>query len=241
MSTQRKSARVWAITLACLVLGFLIAMQMKNLLQLRALNLYGNSDIEALQDQIRTMDLANNELKQRNDSLNQSLQELIQAGNSDDAQLNFYRSEIERLSIFAGLTDVKGKGAIITIDSSAPESYVDASSLLLIKNNLWANGAHGISINGQRFVINSEISPTGGDRNNIIINGTNITSPDGYEIRIIGDPQKLQDFYAIQTGIWNRLQNQGCTVQIHYPTEVFLPGLPPDSPAYRQNLLEPVT
>ena len=239
--SKRKSAAWWAMVIGCLVLGFLAALQMKNLIQLRALNLYGNNDIEALQDQIQGLNLANNELKQRNDALNQNLQELAQAGNADDAQLNFYRSEISRLSIYAGLTDVKGPGAIISIATASPEAYVDAASLLVIVNSLRANGVYAISINGQRVVALTEISPTGsGPRQNIVKNGTNITSPDGYEIRVIGEPQKLQDFYAIQSGIWNNLRAQGCTIQINYPEEIQIPALPKDSPAYRQNLLETV-
>ncbi len=239
--SKRKVATTWAVVLACILLGFMVALQMKNLMQLRALNLYGNNDIESLQDQIQSLNLANIELQRRNEDLNRNLQDLIQAGNDESAQMNFYQAEAKRYATFAGLTDVKGPGAIISIGTPTEEATVEASSLIVILNSLRANGAYAISINGQRVVSLTEISPTGsGPRQNIIMNGTNITSASGYEIRIIGEKQKIEDFYAIQSGIWNGLMAKGCTVQINYPEEVEIPRLAEDSPAYRQNLLESV-
>ncbi len=243
--TKKKSRRkvqvTWVVALACVVLGFLVALQMKNLMELRALNLYGNNDIESLQDQIQSLNLSNIELQKRNEDLNKNLQDLIQAGNDENAQMNFYKAEADRYATYAGLTDVRGPGAIINIATPTPEATVEASSLIVILNSLRANGAYAISINGQRVVALTEISPTGsGTKPNIIMNGTNITSSTGYEIRIIGEKQKIEDFYAIQSGIWNGLKASGCTVQINYPAVVEIPKLAEDSPAYRQNLLEQV-
>lgn len=228
-----------ALTMACLILGVLLALQMKNVIQLKNLNIFGNNNVQALQDQIRQLDLANSELKKRNDDLNQNLQQLIELGNSEDAQISFYRQEYKRMATFAGLTDVKGQGLIISIDSTAPEAKVSAASLIVLVNSLKAGGVYAISINGQRVVALTEISATGtGEHTNIIMNGTDITNPDGYEVRVIGDQTKLQDFVSFNQQLWSSFQGQGCVLNFTYPPDVQIPALPEDSPAYRQNLLE---
>ncbi len=236
---KRRSAGRAAFSIACLILGFLLALQMKNVIQLKNLNIYGNNSVEALQDQIRQLDLANTELKKRNDDLNQNLQQLIELGNSEDAQISFYRQEYKRMATFAGLTDVKGQGLIITIDSSAQEAKVSPASLIVLVNSLKASGVYAISINGQRVVALTEISATGsGEHSKLIMNGTDITNPEGYEVRVIGEQSKLQDFVSFNEQLWSSFQGQGCVLNFTYPPDVQIPGLPEDSPAYRQNLLE---
>ena len=85
----------------------------------------------------------------------------------------------------------------------------------------------------------TEISETGsGENTKVVMNGTNITSPTGYEISIIGEVEKLQDYYRFSSQIWNHLQSQGVVVNMEYPQEVKIPALSENSPAYRQNLLE---
>lgn len=236
---KRRSGGRLALTAAALLLGFFLALQMKNIVHLKSLNLYGNDNVRSLQDQIQQLDLANNELKKRNDDLSQNLQQLIELGNSEDAQINFYKQELSRMSTFAGLTDVKGQGMVISIDSSAAEAKVSAASLIVLVNSLKASGVYAISINGQRVVALTEISATGGaEKNNIVMNGTEITNPDGFEIRVIGDRAKLQDFVSLNQQLWSNFQAQGCVVNFNYSPEVQIPALPKDSPAYRQNLLE---
>lgn len=236
---NRRVGGLVILTLSCLILGVLLALQMKNVIQLKSLNIYGNNNFQSLQDQIRQLDLANSELKRRNDDLNQNLQQLIELGNNEDAQISFYRQELRRVSTFAGLTDVKGKGMVITIDCSAPEAKVSAASLIVLVNSLKASGVYAISVNNQRVVALTEISSTGSGANtHIIMNGTNITNKESYEVRVIGDQAKLQDFVSFNEQLWSNFQGQGCVVSFNYPPEVQIPALPKDSPAYRQNLLE---
>ena len=220
-------------------LGILLAWQMKNLNFIEGMNLFGQSNAKDLRDQIEQLQIKNNELSNRNEELNKNLQEFIELGNDENTQIRYYKEELSRISTYAGLTDVKGPGAIINLDTSQEGSFVDSATLIVIVNALRANGAHGIAINDQRIVALSEISSTGSDNNKkIIVNGTNITSQSGYEIKVIGEVNKLQNFYVFQSKIWTSLQSSGVNVQIHYPTEVYLPALAKDSPSYRQKLLD---
>lgn len=242
MASKRKKRRSYRvlITVICFGLGVLIALQMKNVSNLRSLNLLGNESVDSLREQVRQLSVVNNELKNRNESLNESLEELIRLGNNEDAQLNIYKQEVERLSIYAGLTAVKGPGLIIDIDLNQAGASISAGNLLTIINAIKSSG-YAISVNGQRIVALSDINATGSAENpNIIVNGTNISDPDGYEIRVIGEEGKMRDFVSFHTGVWDRLKASGLTINFHFPTEVEIPALAKDSPAFRQELLEPV-
>lgn len=239
--SKRRRRNQALIILACFVLGLLLATQLKSVSQLKSLNILGNDSVEELQDQILNLSLANNELRERNASLNENLKEVIQLGDNESAQLNFYQQEIQRLSVYAGLTDVKGPGMIIDIKLSASSANIKSGTLLVLLNRLKGNGAYAISVNDQRVVALTDISETGSaDNPNIIMNGTNITSTEGYEIRVIGEVKKMQDFVSFHTNIWDNIKSYGATINFHYPAEVEIKALAKDSPAYRQQLLEPV-
>lgn len=239
-SWRRKAGKALSLLL-CFILGLLLALQMKNVADLKSLNLLGNDSVESLQEQVRSLSVANNELQARNASLNANLEELVRLGNDDNAQINFYRQQMESLSVFAGLTPVKGPGLIIDINLTQPGANISASNLLVIKNALNGAGANAISINDQRVVATTDIANTGSDAHpNIIMNGTGITSDSHYEIRVIGEERKLKDFVDFHTPIWDHLKQAGCTVSFSFPEEVEIPALAKDSPAFRQQLLEPV-
>ncbi len=240
MGSRAKTISNILLFMLSLLLGVLIAWQMKNLNFMEGINLFGSTDQVALQEEIAQLQVANQELIRRNAGLTENIQELAEIGSSDDARLNYYQNEVERLATFAGLTDVRGPGAIISLDTSAEGAYVDPASLLSVINGLKANGAYAISVNGERIVSMTEVIGTGSENQNIVINGTNVTSNVGYEIRIIGEVRKIQDFYSFQTNTWTRLQSRGVVVQLHTPNEVDIAGLAEDSPAYRQNLLETI-
>lgn len=239
--SKKKTVSNILLAVVAVSLGILIAWQMKNLNAFENANLFGATNQASLQEQIDNLQVVNAELQKRNDSLNKNLQDLIELGNDENAQIAYYQERTKDIATFAGLTDVKGPGAIITLDVSQAGAEVDAASLLVVCNGLKANGAHAIAINGQRMVALSEISSTGsGENKNIIMNGTNITDPNTYEIKVIGEVDKIRDFYSLSASIWQNLQGKSVQVQIYYPPEVEIPALAEDSPAYRSNLLETI-
>ena len=239
MKSNNKIVANILLIVISVILGVLIAWQMKNINSLEGSTLFGNTNQADLQEKIQQLNIVNAELAQRNAEYKESLQKFIELGDDENAQLKYYQEQLIRTKTYAGLTDVKGPGAIITLDSSDKDAKVSVSSLLVIVNSLKANGAYAISINGERVVALTEISETGsGENTKVVMNGTNITSPTGYEISIIGEVKKLQDYYRFSSQIWNHLQSQGVVVNMEYPQEVKIPALSENSPAYRQNLLE---
>lgn len=239
MKSRNKLISNILLVVISVLLGVLIAWQMKNINSLEGSTIFENTNQADLQEKIQQLNIVNAELAQRNAEYKENLQKFIELGDDENAQLKYYQDQLSRAKTYAGLTDVKGPGAIISLDTSAKDAEVSVSSLLVIVNSLKANGAYAISINGERVVALTEISATGsGENTKIVMNGTNITSPTGYEISVIGEVKKLQDYYRFSSQIWNHLQSQGVVVNMEYPQEVKIPALSENSPAYRQNLLE---
>jgi len=106
--------------------------------------------------------------------------------------------ELSIIDTIAGLTEVSGKGIIITLNDK--NDYGDVSgetpeqSTLLVHNyhvygvinELKKAGAQAISINNERVISTTEVHCTGG---NININGNRYLPP--YEIKAIGNPDVL--------------------------------------------------
>ncbi len=95
----------------------------------------------------------------------------------------------------AGLTSVKGSGIVITMEDAPAKGELDIEDYIIHDNNindildeLKANGAQAISVNGERVVLNTRpvcAGPT------IIVNENRYPPP--YVIQAIGDPDVLYD------------------------------------------------
>ena len=99
--------------------------------------------------------------------------------------------ELEKYNEQVGLTEIKGEGAVITLDDSKSvlgtlDSITHAADLRDIVNLLWGLDAKAISINGERIVYNTSIDCI---VNTILINSTKTTTP--FTISVIGDKNKI--------------------------------------------------
>ncbi|MEI6131803.1 MAG: DUF881 domain-containing protein [Bacillota bacterium] len=114
-------------------------------------------------------------------------------------KLNLLSSELERVSLLAGMKDVSGSGVEITMDDSSltPEERGDDNpnwyvihdkDVIRVINELRKAGAQAISINGERIVSTSEQVCAGAT---IIVNGKRYITP--FIIRAIGDSALLYD------------------------------------------------
>ncbi|NLC76177.1 MAG: DUF881 domain-containing protein [Clostridia bacterium] len=112
------------------------------------------------------------------------------------------QSELEWLRRRTGLTQVTGPGITVVLDDNEelaaaakanapltfdPNSYIiHDKDLLYLVNDLRLGGAEAISINNQRIISSSDIRCVG---TVILVNSMRLAPP--YEIRAIGDPEKL--------------------------------------------------
>lgn len=113
-----------------------------------------------------------------------------------DRQLRQVRAAVDRVSVPAGLTSVSGPGLVVTLDDSPldePPGGFDDNDLVVHQqdiqafvNALWAGGAEGIALQGQRLVSTTGIKCVG---NTVVLHGVPYSPP--YRIEAVGDQAAL--------------------------------------------------
>jgi len=132
-------------------------------------------------------------------AIRQETEHIISQSTTGESQLTDLQKQLTQQQIRAGITALEGPGITILLDDNQtgllnapnddPNRYViHYENLLHIVNDLRNAGAEGISINGQRIVVSSEIRCVG---NVILVNTTRLAPP--FEITAIGNPHHLEE------------------------------------------------
>lgn len=224
-----------AFAAVCMILGILIALQMKNV---NSNNLTENNLAEL---QTRLIDIAkkNEELSERNTYLNDLVRLLEDDMATGSDQIEAIIREKERAAIFAGLREVKNYGIEIQI-SCAPDMKVSANVLRSFINELRGIGAQALSVNDERIVAMSEIRDSG---DNIIINGNAFAARSRFTIKAITDPNNeryiLDYLRDMRESIVRNIQNESFQydIQINALPELTIPALSELSTAFKIDLL----
>ena len=95
--------------------------------------------------------------------------------------------ELEETRLRLGLLDVYGQGITITLRDNE-STIISANDILTLVNQLIISGAEAVSINGNRFMNNTEIVAV--NSKDILINSKKIISP--YRILAIGNKKNLE-------------------------------------------------
>lgn len=136
--------------------------------------------------------------------------------------------ELAKARILAGMEAMEGSGIVVTLNDNQDQSNLGSSNnlnvvqdedLLRTINELRAAGAEAISLNGQRIVATSEIRWAG---SHILVNNTSISSP--YEIKAIGDGERLNNALKLKDGIVDTLSIWGIYIKINQQDRVQVPG-----------------
>lgn len=230
-----KISRNIALTSICIILGVMIAWQYKSVNYNQNVSSYQSKRSEELKDEIIS-------LKDRNDQLRNRLKELedenriYKTYSEDDSEIiaNLNR-KIEEAQTFAGLTAVKGKGVIITLDNNGI-MYVEDYDILNIINELRASGAQAISVNEERIAAMTEIRTAG---KYIMVNGIQMEAP--FVIKAISDPNKLERSLTIIDGVIERLENWSqLKVNVKKADNIVIPKVRDDGSVIRIDLLTAV-
>lgn len=193
-----------AIAMVCVVLGIMLVVQFRTTQDIRS-----TVPFQRIED--LSQRLAQTE-KERDILLNQ-VNELRQTSTAEAAS-----KEIELIKMGAGIVPLEGPGVTVTIDDSKrpskpgenPNLYlIHDDDILKVINELWAAGAEAMSINEQRLIATSEIRCAGPT---LSVNNTRYSPP--YEIRVIGDPQTLENALKMRGGVVETLQFWGIQVSI---------------------------
>lgn len=149
-------------------------------------------EIENLMKELDSENAKGNELREEIDfNLNkkESIIRTFSSGN-DDGQLT---DQWEQAKLYAGLTDVKGDGVVLTLNDATEKNPIQAEWSLLhdsdiyeVVNELKRGGAQAISINNERVISTTEVVCAGPT---VRVNRNRYTVP--FEIKAIGDPKRL--------------------------------------------------
>lgn len=202
-----------ALSLVCVVLGIMLAVQFRATQDIRATVRY-----QRLEDITQQLYKAEKE----RDAL---MAEAIQLRKSASG---FTDQETMRIRIGGGLVALEGPGLIITVDDTKPSGIsgnnpslylIRDEDLLKVLNELKAAGAEAISINGQRLVANSEVRTAG---NALSVNNTRLAAP--YEIKAIGEPKTLESALKMRGGVIETLQVWGIKIAIKQQDTIHIPA-----------------
>lgn len=125
----------------------------------------------------------------------------------------------------AGLTKLNGDGIIIMLDdgkeSSSDDSIIHAADIRDVLNLLWSSGAEGISINGQRVVINTAVDCI---VNTILINNVRLSTP--FQIEAVGNKDQMFDRVSNSLNLYDlhkRNSTEKIIFQIRRHNDITLP------------------
>ena len=201
----------WSVTCVCMVIGFMLTVQFRNVQQAKSTLPYQR--VDELSVRLRQLEDERNNLKNQLQSL--------QNANSDSDLLN-------ELKIQAGLVALKGTGVIINLDDSTKEAksgenpnlyLIHDDDLLRVINELRAAGAEAISINGQRLIDTSEIRCAGPT-----LSVNNVRSAAPYEIHAIGDKKSLENAINMRGGVAETLKVWGIHIKVESSNDVYVPA-----------------
>ena len=193
--------RAWVPGLACLLLGVLLAVQLRTE---RAVGRTPAAAGSAPMAVLSTLVEANARLRQERTALTSQLAEYQRA--SGQERLTALVEELNRLRIVNGLVEVTGPGVEVRVEG--PLSPLEMQDLV---NELRNVGAEAIALNGEPLIASSVIASSG---DALVVNGRLLTPP--YTFQAIGAPQNMETALMRQGGLIVLLarvhEGQGSTV-----------------------------
>ena len=201
------------IFLVCIILGFMITMQLKSH------NQYQNLAVQRAED----LTVRLKEVQEDRDKLVKELDE-YRAGRISGAA----KKEMDELKARAGETEMEGKGIVFTLDDSKQAAkagenknlyIIHDDDLLRVVNELRSAGAEAISLNGQRLIGSSEIRCVGPT---VLVNERRLAAP--FVISAIGNPQTLESSLKLRGGVIENFKFWGIKADIVQSDKVRIPA-----------------
>ncbi|OPX46438.1 hypothetical protein CLHUN_02550 [Ruminiclostridium hungatei] len=181
MKAKRVSRNI-SIALICVILGLALSWQFQSIRNnAKVMNLESQKK-DDLVVKILNEQKNNENLRAKLTELQTQLDKFENARGNSDENLKLLTDEIQKLRTVAGLTDVKGRGVIVTF-AKEDAINVEDDDLLFVLNELRATDAQALAINDQRIIDTTEVRVAGGY---IMVNGRHVTPP--YVIKAIVDP-----------------------------------------------------
>lgn len=222
-----ESKRWLAPATVCLLLGLLLAVQMKTQDRVRA---------EVRESRVTEEKVAQFlQVSAERDRLLAELRRLQQLASEHATQVQIQEEVLLGL-VSAGLVEVKGPGVTVSLAdpmvSPASTTQVDPDDVMLVLNDLRAAGAEALSVGGVRVTPHMVLTHTRGPEGRIAVNGNPVVG--AIEIKAIGDPQLMVASLTMRGGVVQRL-SPWVDVRVMESYSLVLPAME-SPPAYRYAL-----
>ena len=216
-----------AVMAVCVVVGFLLAAQLRGVQLAGAADATNASRLETLQslynDVVEERDALAGQVGQLQGELELYREQAASGGEGGEA----LAAELEQMEITAGLTDVEGPGVTVVLEDSTQANVtgdeadylIHDNDILSVINELRSAGAEAISLNGERILATSEVRCTGAV---VTVNGRRYAAP--YVIFAIGDPDTLYSALTMRNGVVDILSQWGITVRVTASDQLLIPA-----------------
>lgn len=206
-----------AVMAVCVVVGFLLAAQLRGVQLAGAADATNASRLETLQSLYNDVVEERDGLTEQVGQLQSELELYRQQAASGDEGSEALKTELEQMEITAGLTDVEGPGVTVVLEDSTQTNVtgdeadylIHDSDIMSVINELRSAGAEAVSLNGERIMATSEIRCTGAV---VTVNGRRYAAP--YVIFAIGDPTTLYNALTMRNGVVDVLGQWGISVKV---------------------------
>lgn len=223
---KKRKAGELSIVAVCVVLGFLLAIQLKSVKLNAQADATNASRLETLQELYNAMSDQKAGLEQQVGQMQAELEEYRKQAASGGAAGAALKSEVERLEAIAGLTDVEGPGVTVVMqDSQAVNTTGDEANYLIHDNDLLSvinelrdAGAEAISLNGERLLSTSEVRCTGAV---VSVNGRRYAAP--FILFAIGDSTTLYNALTMRNGVVDVLGQWKIDVKVTASEKLLIP------------------
>ena len=186
--------------------------------QFRTVNESKELDIEGMRDdelrtQIASYKSKYEETMEQYNANQNTINEYETAINENKETTELLDQEVEQARTILGLTDVKGRGVVITLTDTDEALYTYiADDLVLLLSELRYAGAEAISINDNRIINLADIV-TLNDGLIILYGDVRLTSP--YVVKAIGDPTYLMSTLSIKnSGYIDQMKANGMSIEV---------------------------
>lgn len=203
MHLAKKKRGELAIGVVCVLLGVLLAAQLKSV----KANSTDNADsvrLETLQAMYNQTKDELDTVQTQLDTAQAELQTFRDEAASGSGVNEALKAEVDKLELIAGLTEVEGPGVMVAMrDSTAAnvsgdeqDYIIHDNDLLSVINDLRDAGAEAISLNGERLLATSEVRCAGAV---VIVNGKRYAAP--FVMNAIGDSATLYNALTMRNGV----------------------------------------
>ncbi len=219
----------FAIAFVCILLGFMISIQLKSVKVNQELKTTYFQRADELQIELSKERDKNERLNEELSQFEKDLNAMQEAASEKSGYAKELLDQLKRTQVLAGLTDLEGKGIIVTLDDSKIKNdgeyaldnnvlLIHDQDILIILNELADAGAEALSLNDERIIGTSEIRCAGAT---VSVNNNRYAPP--FVIKAIGNPDTLEAALNLRGGVRDILLAYGFEFDVKKSDKIIIP------------------